>query len=367
MANGQILSHSSPFQSKCILTKEKSFHPNAQLSVYNFKTSSGPFGSLILNVVYDSKLTGLSAPLPFKEPEQQFTKDANPNLIVLINSLQSQNAENQKHFPSIISSGTFVTSPTSPSSAPNDFESMQNNARIAQNHSPLPSPKMQKRVVAIAQSRIEKPASNKERVTSLISPTRTRSNLQFTFSMVSSSSSDNLEDYEDYQQQIISKNLTTMLTPDGNEIEKGSEEEYERSEAFISNPPKANFTRRDSIASNSSELYGSFVGSYEESILIGRMSTTPSKPINFLAEIGVLAIGKCKPSLKCPAHLSISFPAYFYQISDEDVPTPYVGTIELYRDRKNLATIPECVGYKLPSKGQLQIVIFFCGAKLTQL
>lgn len=80
------------------------------------------------------------------------------------------------------------------------------------------------------------------------------------------------------------------------------------------------------------------VGSYEESILRGRMSTTPSKPLDFVAQIGVLGIGKCKPSLRCPAHVTIPFPAVFYSYEttthgrsakSEDGPSPYVGQIDL--------------------------------------
>jgi hypothetical protein len=80
------------------------------------------------------------------------------------------------------------------------------------------------------------------------------------------------------------------------------------------------------------------VGSYEESILRGRMSTTPSRPLDFVAQIGVLGLGKCKASLRCPAHVSLPFPAVFYSYGktahgrtgkSEDGPSPYVGMIDL--------------------------------------
>lgn len=79
------------------------------------------------------------------------------------------------------------------------------------------------------------------------------------------------------------------------------------------------------------------VGSYEESILRGRMSTTPSKPLDFLAQIGVLGLGKCKSSLRCPPHVTLPFPAVFYSYAssshgrskEEDGPSPYVGQIDL--------------------------------------
>lgn len=80
------------------------------------------------------------------------------------------------------------------------------------------------------------------------------------------------------------------------------------------------------------------VGSYEESILRGRMSTTPSKPLDFLAQIGVLGLGaKCKPNLRCPAHVTLPFSAVFYSYATtsygrskaEDGPSPYVGMVDL--------------------------------------
>ncbi|KAF3904864.1 hypothetical protein ABW20_dc0106528 [Dactylellina cionopaga] len=105
---------------------------------------------------------------------------------------------------------------------------------------------------------------------------------------------------------------------------------------------------------------GSFVGSYEESILNGRMSTTPSKPLQFLAQIGVLGLGKCKPSLRCPTHVTVPFPAYFYSVGDYDSPSPYVGQIDLdtalHNHSKPSKTFPEG-GYRIPARGQLQIII----------
>jgi hypothetical protein len=159
------------------------------------------------------------------------------------------------------------------------------------------------------------------------------------------------------------------------------------------------------------------VGSYEESILRGRMSTTPSKPLDFTAQIGVLGLGKCKASLRCPAHVTLPFSAVFYNYAStssggskmEDGPSPYVGQIDLenglpnpeegqrakrklqsrYQDfkgtveegsasRDGLAELsegedsskptnprrpsrapraPPGGGYRIPEKGQLQIII----------
>ena len=96
-------------------------------------------------------------------------------------------------------------------------------------------------------------------------------------------------------------------------------------------------SRRPSFSSEASPLqHASMVGSYEESILRGRMSTGPSKPLDFTAQIGVLGKGNCKP--KYPAHVTIPFPAVFYswngglgrsQSIMDDEPSPYVGLIDL--------------------------------------
>ncbi|KAJ5682437.1 hypothetical protein N7462_005602 [Penicillium macrosclerotiorum] len=96
--------------------------------------------------------------------------------------------------------------------------------------------------------------------------------------------------------------------------------------------------RRPSFVSDASpKPHAPMVGSYEESILRGRMSMNPSKPLDFTAQIGVLGKGKCKGHLRCPPHVTVPFPAVFYSyptsgsgrsISD-DSPSPYVGQIDL--------------------------------------
>lgn len=110
-------------------------------------------------------------------------------------------------------------------------------------------------------------------------------------------------------------------------------------------PQTPNFARRPSYTSDSSPLHhASMVGSYEESILRGRMSTTPSKPLDFVAQIGVLGLGKCKSNLRCPAHVTVPFPAVFYSyettshgrtVKSEDGPSPYVGQIDLENSLPN--------------------------------
>ncbi|KAH6856527.1 hypothetical protein B0I37DRAFT_367666 [Chaetomium sp. MPI-CAGE-AT-0009] len=192
--------------------------------------------------------------------------------------------------------------------------------------------------------------------------------------------------------------------------------------SFTGTPPQtpALFrSRRPSFGSEASPLHhASMVGSYEESILRGRMSTIPSRPLEFTAQIGVLGLGKCKASLRCPAHVTLPFSAVFYNYAStssggskvEDGPSPYVGQIDLenglpnpeegqrakrklqsrYQDLKGTAEegprirespaelsegegtssrtttskrpsrapkAPPGGGYRIPEKGQLQIII----------
>lgn len=172
--------------------------------------------------------------------------------------------------------------------------------------------------------------------------------------------------------------------------------------------------RRPSLASEiSPKPHAPMVGSYEESILRGRMSMNPSKPLDFTAQIGVLGKGKCKGHLRCPPHVTVPFPAVFYSYPTsgngrsiaDDSPSPYVGQIDLEnllpkddsrttrrrrrhfspskvpegivpdegdhpvpdadmrrrREKKNRrAESPKCPpggSYRIPQQGQLQIII----------
>ncbi|KAI9714252.1 MAG: hypothetical protein M1828_001183 [Chrysothrix sp. TS-e1954] len=86
------------------------------------------------------------------------------------------------------------------------------------------------------------------------------------------------------------------------------------------------------------------VGRYEESILRGRMSSLPSRPLDFVAQIGVLGKGKCKSSLRCPPHVAVPFPAVFYNYggrpsspTSSEGPSPYVGMIDLEENLRESA------------------------------
>ena len=86
-----------------------------------------------------------------------------------------------------------------------------------------------------------------------------------------------------------------------------------------------------------SELIGPFVGSFQESLLSGHMSNTPSTVYHgFMADLGVSS------KKMIPPHVKMPFSAIYYHI---DYETPYVGTLEL--DKK---------GYQIPQKGTIQVL-----------
>ncbi|KAI3489068.1 hypothetical protein L1887_46826 [Cichorium endivia] len=140
-----------------------------------------------------------------------------------------------------------------------------------------------------------------------------------------------------------------------------------------------------SAASGLTPNFGSLVGSFQESLLSGRMSMPASKPLVFDAEVGVLGAGKCRPSLRCPPHLHIKFAAHFYDFHAIDarastatpgstaaLGSPYVGTIDLESHYTSLllsrrfsspsthaepGEVPSFPGYAVPPKGQIQLIV----------
>lgn len=156
----------------------------------------------------------------------------------------------------------------------------------------------------------------------------------------------------------------------------------------------------------------SLIGSYSESLLSGRMSTQPSRPFRFQADLGVVGAATGDTDCELPRHLNLDFDACFYALPDEypgsaragpgpssaavarscstsaspsstrfpDVlPTPsptatssapYVGTIDLeahysgllHSSLQDAATIipplpPVFPGYKVPVQGQVQLLV----------
>lgn len=84
------------------------------------------------------------------------------------------------------------------------------------------------------------------------------------------------------------------------------------------------------------------LGNFEESVLNGRI-----EPVGvvegFTAEIG--AGGSF-----CPKHITLPVTAYFFQLSDDNAPSPYLGHINLEPLGKK--------GYKIPKCGTVQVTLF---------
>jgi hypothetical protein len=180
--------------------------------------------------------------------------------------------------------------------------------------SPIPSPTTQRKMAFITQHYLKKEETTKHRL----------------------SIETNVTNYDDNHSNI------SLWTKDGEE----------RSLSFTR---KSCSSRDQHVSHSSNEFFGSFVGTYEESILNGRVSTLPSKPIEFLSEIGVFGKGTCKTTLKCPSHVIIPFAAYFYEIEDTESPSPYVGDIDLQKGLKDQKKYKGM--YRIPPAGQLQILI----------
>ncbi|XP_033725461.1 protein FAM214A-like isoform X2 [Pecten maximus] len=84
------------------------------------------------------------------------------------------------------------------------------------------------------------------------------------------------------------------------------------------------------------------LGNFEESVLNGRIEPV-GVVSGFTAEIGA---GGCF----CPKHVTIPVTAYFFQLSDDNAPSPYLGHINLDSIGKR--------GYHIPKCGTLQVTLF---------
>ncbi|KAK7096309.1 uncharacterized protein [Littorina saxatilis] len=84
------------------------------------------------------------------------------------------------------------------------------------------------------------------------------------------------------------------------------------------------------------------LGNFEESILNGRLE--PAGVVDGFS-VGIGASG-----VFCPRHLSLPVTAYFFNLSDDNAPSPYLGHINLEGVGKR--------GYHIPNKGTLQVTLF---------
>jgi hypothetical protein len=94
------------------------------------------------------------------------------------------------------------------------------------------------------------------------------------------------------------------------------------------------------------------LGSYEESLFRGRMSSLASHSIEgFQVQLGVLGSPQCRPkNLSCPPHKCYPFPVNYYdhppeERSSSSPSSPYVGTLTLLEP------------FSIPDRGQLQFTI----------
>lgn len=117
--------------------------------------------------------------------------------------------------------------------------------------------------------------------------------------------------------------------------------------------------------------YQSLLGSYEESLLTGRMSAPSSVPIPFHVRIGVSSTGGCGTttavaSTKTYDQIATDFEAVFYDHDLQETGllgrgSPYAGTVDLrafYTQRFTRSGKTRGVlGYRVPERGKLQVVI----------
>ena len=142
-------------------------------------------------------------------------------------------------------------------------------------------------------------------------------------------------------------------------------------------PTETGVNRRQSSITSTSFKSGSlttsspFIGSFEDSLLQGRMSAPPSASFDFVASIGVLGSSDLPMHRRCPPHLHVGFSAVFYASPGDPRSSPYVGTIDLYQHYLRLldppefaaelsmvtAKLPRFPGYPVPERGQVQIVL----------
>ncbi|KAL6052608.1 Translation machinery-associated protein 7 [Balamuthia mandrillaris] len=130
------------------------------------------------------------------------------------------------------------------------------------------------------------------------------------------------------------------------------EEEEEEAEEEVAKHTTSRSFQHNHFQSSSSEVCRApLVGSFEESILCGRMGHLPKATFDgFSCDIG--ASGR---NGFLPPHLRLTFTAAYYELDDESgysrAAPPYVGTIHL---GYNAAPY----GYRVSSKGILQVTIY---------
>ncbi|KAJ3408906.1 hypothetical protein HDV05_004693 [Chytridiales sp. JEL 0842] len=373
------------------------FDLGAKLKVYKFKTAHGkPGGKLHVSVVYDSNIAGLVSLKPDAKvvnPDQKQRRRRSGSAASVGKEGGVEEKGRGVHLVHDPEEERESRRPSKDSSAEDPWTKKSNGH--ARGGSPLPSPSMQRRVLRMTQGKyLESTAVGglKERTLSKLSvevdneeedgkpllprspPVPIRTGLRDSLSDgvgMERSTRMNLDFMHDAREPPSTVSFSSL----GNQSLKPPPLPQLPHHPRIVSPTSPNSSTPHHIRPHhhrtDSELFGSLVGSYENSILTGRMSTLPSKPIPFQAEIGVIGLGKCQPKLKCPSHLHLEFSSYFYDLQeDEGKGTPYVGCIDveglggLVMEASQNKEADEkrfrekwVGGYRLPPKGQLQIVI----------
>ncbi|ORX50394.1 hypothetical protein BCR36DRAFT_327208 [Piromyces finnis] len=340
------------------------FDLSAKLKVYKFNKASTNLGNLNISVVYDANvnnknpavypsnyshihsksLSTISSSFLCNDTNlntQAFNK-VNSNQLNISNSLsscdksisKSNNDLNDSSVKTItVEDKTSKDKKDEKSDTPTDDESSSPNSRrksCPTIGSPFPSPKTHTKVLSLTQNKYSNQTQNPlfSSTPNLIHKLVNKQRLEKYSSSVHSLSDNN--SLSSQSNLLLSGfNYKKSNVTDFNKNKILGQESPSNKSLYHSYPAHSN--RNNSYQNNSMELFGSLVGSYEESILSGRMSTLPSKPIKFISEIGVIGFGKCHPRLKCPPHINITFPVYFYEIPDQNdfFTTPYVGTVDI--------------------------------------
>jgi hypothetical protein len=134
----------------------------------------------------------------------------------------------------------------------------------------------------------------------------------------------------DYDSSLTSvrsiKNSISCVSLDKHSIENGSSEHAVRRMYSTSAPAATNC----------------LLGNFEESMLNGRIE--PSGAVEgFSVDIGA-------SGAFCPKHVTLPVTAFFFSLSDDNAPSPYLGHI-------GLDSLPRR-GYHIPNKGTVQVTLF---------
>lgn len=86
----------------------------------------------------------------------------------------------------------------------------------------------------------------------------------------------------------------------------------------------------------------SLLGNFEESILNFRLEPLGAVD-GFTAEVGA-------SGTFCPSHMTLPVEVWFYSVSDDNAPSPYMGVINLESLGKR--------GYRVPPSGTIQVTLF---------